>query len=426
MRIFGTHEWSTIEQMRNCLESAPEPDVLGVLCADGHYGYSQPVGGVVAYRNFISPSGVGYDIGCGNMAVCTNIKASDVPFYEFDNFADEILRRVSFGMGRNNDEPMDDPVFDLIRNAHDGKQRGMLDLVTRQLGTVGSGNHYVDVLRDEQTDLLWVAVHFGSRGFGHKTATRFMNIAAGQPEDLEHKAEAGSPPFTLSVNSTAGQDYIAAMQLAGEVAYAGRRQVIAKVLEILGNPKVIDTVHNHHNYAWEEVHGGQRYWVVRKGATPAFPGQRGFVGGSMGDISVILRGVDSPTSVEALYSTVHGAGRVMSRNQAIKGKHRWVCPKCSRFYQTPEKPPKDLLCVEHREALVRQQITDPINFDEVIEGLSAQRISVRGGGADETPQVYRQLSSVIDAHRGTVEILHTLRPLVVVMAPKHVKDKYKD
>src|SRR5258705_1227636 len=111
------------------------------------------------------------------------------------------------------------------------------------------------------------------------------------------------------------------MTLAGQYAYAGREGVLARVLEILGG-KARFTVHNHHNFAWRETHEGHEFWVVRKGATPAFPGQWGFVGGSMGDISVVIRGVESRESKSALYSTVHGAGRVMSRTQAA-GKIRW-------------------------------------------------------------------------------------------------------
>src|SRR4029453_6554680 len=177
------------------------------------------------------------------------------------------------------------------------------------------------VLEDEQGG-LWVGVHFGSRGFGPKKATGFMNIARGRQWD--HGGGEGSmdaPPLLLSLEKPSGQDYVTAMELAGKYAYAGREAVVAKGLEILG-ASATWSVHNHHNFAWREEHRGSDYWVVRKGATPAFPGQYGFVGGSMGDISVILRGVDSEASREALYSTVHGAGRVMSRTQAA-GKQRW-------------------------------------------------------------------------------------------------------
>jgi tRNA-splicing ligase RtcB len=249
-----------------------------------------PIGGVVAYQNFVSPSGVGYDIACGNMAVATSLTTSDIEPADMPKLADEIQRRISFGMGRKNNEPIDSPVFDQIARSPVRQQRGLLQTARNQLGTVGSGNHYVDILEDED-GRFWVGVHFGSRGFGHKTARGFMNIARGRPfDDGRGEGEMDAPPLLLDVNRPSGQDYIAAMQIAGDYAYAGREAVVGKVLQILGT-QAIAKVHNHHNFAWRERHGGGVYWVVRKGATPAFPEQEGFVGGSMGDISVILRGL---------------------------------------------------------------------------------------------------------------------------------------
>src|SRR5690606_6222621 len=127
-----------------------------------------------------------------------------------------------------------------------------------QLGTVGSGNHYVDVFRDED-DNVWIGVHFGSRGLGHRTASHFMKRAG---DDLNIMDEA---PHTLDTRTKDGQDYIAAMTLAGMYAYAGRDWVCARVAEIIGGD-IVDEVHNHHNFAWFEEHHGEWYWVVRKGA----------------------------------------------------------------------------------------------------------------------------------------------------------------
>src|SRR5438445_3958095 len=122
------------------------------------------------------------------------------------------------------------------------------------------------------------------------------------------------PPAVVDEDSELGRRYIAAMQLAGRYAYAGREWVVDRVRQIIGG-SVTEEVHNHHNFAWRETHGGKDLWVVRKGATPAFPGQRGFVGGTMGEISVILKGVENESAEESLYSTVHGAGRVLGRMQ---------------------------------------------------------------------------------------------------------------
>ena len=196
------------------------------------------------------------------------------------------------------------------------------ELARQQLGTVGSGNHYVDLLEDAEGH-VWIGVHFGSRGFGHRTATGFMRIAAGRPVGRRprRRRDGRASLFCCLWTPPSGQDYFEAMTIAGEYAYAGREAVVERVRAILG-ASVTDSVHNHHNFAWREAHDGESRVVVRKGATPAFPGQRGFVGGSMGDASVILEGVDSSASRAALYSTVHGAGRVMSRTQAAGRRQR--------------------------------------------------------------------------------------------------------
>jgi tRNA-splicing ligase RtcB len=190
------------------------------------------------------------------------------------------------------------------------------------------------------------------------------------------------------------------MTLAGRYAYAGREAVARHVVRGILGAKAIEEVHNHHNFAWREEHEGERYWVVRKGATPAFPGQKGFVGGSMGDDAVIIEGVDSPASREALFSTVHGAGRIMSRT-AAKGKFVKVDGKRIR-----------------KEGLVRH--------DEMMKWIADKNVVLRGGDLDEAPQAYRRLPDVLAAHEGTIRILHTLKPLGVAMAGKDIVDPYKD
>ena len=194
---------------------------------------------------------------------------------------------------------------------------------------------------EDEEGTVWVGVHFGSRGFGHKTASGFLALAQGLPFDgRANEGEMDSPPVLFEVDSELGEAYIAAMELAGDYAYAGRDVVVAKVLEILG-AEAVHEVHNHHNFAWREEHFGRTYWVIRKGCTPARPGQEGFVGGSMGDESVILEGVESVENEQALYSTVHGAGRVMSRTQAagrVRRRKRYVCTDrdCDRVFETSQ------------------------------------------------------------------------------------------
>lgn len=190
-----------------------------------------------------------------------------------------------------------------------------------QFGTVGSDNQYVDLLEDE-AGFVWIGVHFGSRGLGHTSATKYLKAAGGR--DGTHV-----PPTVVTEESELGRRYIAAMEQAGRYAYAGREWVVERVRRIIGGA-VTDSVHNHHNYTWRETHGSRDLWVVRKGATPAFPGQRGFVGGSMGDDAVILEGVQTPEAASALYSTVHGAGGVFGRREAFRrfSARRWR-PGCA-------------------------------------------------------------------------------------------------
>src|SRR5690606_13390558 len=169
------------------------------------------------------------------------------------------------------------PVFDDDRwTVHPGVAQ-LKDLARRQLGTVGAGNHYINLMEDTESGDLWVAVHFGSRGFGHKTASGFLNLAAGRPFDARLPGESmDMPPVLLRIDSELGRAYHEAMKLAGAYAYAGRDVVVDQVLAILG-AEVTFEVHNHHNFAWEEEHGGEQVIVVRKGATPSHPGQMSFV-----------------------------------------------------------------------------------------------------------------------------------------------------
>ena len=422
LTIFGAADERTIAQMKNCL--AVEEGAIGVLCADNHLGYSQPIGAAVAYHEHISPSGVGFDIGCGNKAVMTDLMADDV---DIPSVMDEIVRRISFGIGRINNEPVDHPVLDEIRNAAFAPQRALYDLAAEQLGTVGAGNHYVDLFADE-AGRLWVGVHFGSRGFGHKTASGFLALArGGRFEDPAFEGEMMSPPVVFHVESELGQAYIEAMTLAGKYAQAGRDAVCDKVLEILG-AKEIESVHNHHNYAWREEHGGELWWVIRKGCTPAFPGQRGFVGATMGEDSVILEGTNE--GYKALFSTVHGAGRVMSRREAAGRRRRgWVCPAQGCGWTTVSKGKADACPKCGRSKLVKgwvQVKPGKVDFDAVRAELKRKGIELRGGAADEAPAAYKRLDEVLAEQGGTIRVIHRLRPLGVAMAGPDVYDPYKD
>ena len=405
IKTFGDVDQRSLEQLERCM-AAGDAD-YGVLCADHHPGYSQPIGGGIAYEGHVSPSGVGYDIGCGNKAARTDLIVGDLDALGgVEAVMGEITRRISFGMGVPAAERSDHAVLDRIRNAEFAPQRKLAQLAESQLGTVGSGNHYVNVMADED-DRVWVGVHFGSRGFGHKTASGFLALAQGLPFDGKaHDGEMDSPPVLFEIDSELGRSYVAAMELAGEYAYAGRDIVVAKVLEILG-AEAVHEVHNHHNFAWFESHHGRDYWIVRKGCTPARPGQEGFVGGSMGDDSVILEGVESADATDSLFSTVHGAGRVMSRTQAagrVRRRKRYVCTArdCGRIFEidgvsSTAGVPKSGVCPDHpgaglKKVWVEEQVKPGVvDWPAVQARLREQGIVLVGGGADEAPEVYKRL-----------------------------------
>jgi tRNA-splicing ligase RtcB len=433
IKTFGPVDERSLKQLERCMEAGDAE--YGVLCADHHPGYSQPIGGGIAYEGYVSPSGVGYDIGCGNKAVGTELTRTDVDALgSVEHVMGEITRRISFGMGVAAQERVEHPVLDKIRNAEFRPQRKLAPLAESQLGTVGSGNHYVNLMEDEE-GFIWVGVHFGSRGFGHKTASGFLALAQGLP--FEGKASEGamdSPPVLFEVGSELGDAYVAAMELAGEYAYAGRDVVVAKVLEILG-AEAVHEVHNHHNFAWREEHFGRSYWVIRKGCTPARPGQEGFVGGSMGDESVILEGVGGPEAEDSLFSTVHGAGRVMSRSQAagrIRRQTAYACSVRDCEFSVPAKGYKGEACPDHPTAKMRkwrsEQVVRPgvVDWPAVQARLREQGIVLVGGGADEAPEVYKRLPDVLAAHAGSVRVKHRLRPLGVAMAGRDIYDPYKD
>ena len=395
-----------------------------------------PIGGVIALKDQVMPAGVGYDIACGNCAVQTKVKADDL---DTSKLMDEIASVLSFGVGQKNTEMVDDPVIEQIAHAHVKEQAAMVQLAQQQLGTIGSGNHYVDLFRDEQ-GWAWVGVHFGSRGFGHKTASGFLALAQGKRwGDKASEGGMESVPLFIPLDTPLGQDYLTAMQLAGAYAYAGRNWVVDRVLTILGTTGQ-QRVHNHHNFAWRETHGGESYLVIRKGATPAFPGQKGFIGGSMGEDAVIVTGLESEASAAALYSTVHGAGRAMSRTEAA-GKRRtrkaWTCNNHRHCdgklpIQTPlNVDGSNPRCPKCESKMSKSRVTEVkstgrVDWPAAQARLKTQGIELRGGGADEAPEAYKRLPEVLAYHEGTIRIDHRLTPIGVAMAGMSEFDPYRD
>ena len=401
--VFGSHDPKTIEQLKDVATRAER----AALMADGHVGYVMPIGGVAAYDRKASVVGVGFDIACGNAAIRTNLTLDRFERTHLEQLADAIQRSISFGVGRRNeshDAPVDDPLFGgpewLALHEVAGKHEhdSLLRKARAQLGTVGSGNHYVDVFADE-AGVLWVGVHFGSRGLGHTIASGFLALS----QNRKWGERVKESEALLDLATPLGDAYWELMQLAGKYAYAGREWVAREVVHMLGG-RELELVHNHHNFAWKEVHDGRELVVVRKGATPAFPGQKGFIGGSMGDDAVIVEGArdgDAAMQRGAMYSTVHGAGRVMSRTQARGKVKGWGA---------------------------KARIVSPglVSWDMVQDWLGPKGVILRGGGLDEAPQAYRRLPEVLAAQGDTIRVLRTLRPIIVVMAGENEFDPYKD
>ncbi|MEE8393884.1 MAG: RtcB family protein [Rhodospirillales bacterium] len=346
--------------------------VQGALMADAHLGYSLPIGGVVATKGVIVPSWVGYDIGCGMSAVMT-------PFY-VDHVADEDCRRRIFeavyrsvptGTGGRH-ETKADWACGLPRTEF---ADGLYDSLGRlQLGTLGSGNHFIEVGHDEK-GRIWVVIHSGSRGFGYKTAQHYMKAAAGG------KAREGHYP--LDANSRDGRDYIDDMNFALAFALENRERMILATLKDInwaihgkaGTPDVDrDTFINRtHNHAVLREIGGQTTWIHRKGATHAEKDMMGVIPGSMLTGSFVVRGLGNPDS---LFSSSHGAGRALSRREA-----------------------KRTLSLE--------------DFQRQMEGITAL---VSPATIDESPMAYKDIFTVMEEQRSLIDVVHHLKPIINVKA----------
>ena len=389
--VWGEPLTNAVAQMANCLRVGA---YKSALCADHHLGYAVPIGGVLAYHDKVSPSAVGYDIGCGNRAVRLAVQIEDIRG-DISKIMDDVVRHFSFGMGRKNNQRVDHPLF------HDDPAwdlesvQPLKSLAQDSLGTLGGGNHHLCILHDEQ-GRVWLANHFGSRGLGHKIATHYIKAGGG-------KDGINVDPVVLDVNSDLGREYIMAMALAGRFAYAGRDWVLDQLATLMcgSTEAIVESIHSHHNYAWLEEHDGEKLWVVRKGATPAFPGQKGFVGASMGEPSVIIEGIDSEEARLSLRSAPHGAGRQLSRTEAA-GKVKWKNGVKTRVSQ------------------------GKVSQEMMHDWVKKAGVELRGAGVDESPHCYKRLTDVLAAHSNTLKVIHTLTPVGVAMAGDTDFDPWKD
>jgi tRNA-splicing ligase RtcB (3'-phosphate/5'-hydroxy nucleic acid ligase) len=303
LKVFGKHDDATIAQMRNCMGVGNV--AAGVICADGHLGYAQPVGGVIAYEKQISISGVGFDIGCGNMAV-----RLDTPFAAIEDkvgaIIKDVARVISFGIGRSNEERVEHDLFDDADAWRESDMEAYRQKAVAQLGTSG------------RATTMWISCAMRRAWSGSACISAAVASAtpARRATSRRRGARTACTYCRRSSTRTASSAAATSRRCSSPAATPMRAASgWSSVRKIIGGAAT-DKVHNHHNYAWRETHNGRDLWVVRKGATPAFPGQRGFVGGSMGDDAVIIEGVDGAEARASLYSTVHGAGRLFDRMEA--------------------------------------------------------------------------------------------------------------
>jgi tRNA-splicing ligase RtcB len=337
--VYGDVDQRAVDQLERCAEAG---DACAACCAPTATSATPSRSAAPSPTRLHQPVGVGYDIACGNKAVRTNLLADDIA--RPAGLMDEIFERISFGVGRKNNEPVDHPVLDAIKTADFAPQRQLYDLAAKQLGTVGAGNHYVDLFAGDD-GYVWVGVHFGSRGFGHKTATGFLALAEGKRSGARTEGEMDSPPILFHVDSDLGQAYIEAM--TSPASTPTRAATPSSTRCSRSSAPSTYEVHNHHNFAWRERHDDTDVWVVRKGCTPAFPGQEGFVGATMGEPSVILEGVDSDASARpALQHRPRRRPRHVRTQAAGKSRKRWACNNrdCDWFAGPGEHKPEDGNC----------------------------------------------------------------------------------
>jgi tRNA-splicing ligase RtcB len=354
--------------------------LAGALMPDAHVGYGLPIGGVLATDNAVIPFAVGVDIACR-----MRLSVYEVSPYLLGQkktlFENALLEQTAFGVGaewkvskRPQHAVLDDAAWDatsLLKKLHDN--------AARQLGTSGTGNHFVEwgsfrlhepMLGLAPGEYLALLSHSGSRSVGFKIADRYSKLAREIHPDLD---ESVRQMAWLSLDSEAGQEYWLSMELAGRFASANHQVIHRRVAYAVGL-KEAAVVENHHNFAWSEsLPDGRKVIVHRKGATPAGAGVLGVIPGSMGDPGFVVRGRGLDDSLQ---SASHGAGRQMSRKSALS---------------TISKRTRD-------------------------EYLKDRGVTLLGGGLDESPQAYKPIEQVIMAQQQLVDVMGKFTPRIVRMA----------
>lgn len=332
--------------------------IKGALMPDAHTGYTLPIGAVVATDSVVFPAFVGYDIGCGMCAVPTSFKKWQVRDFSKAIF-NRIYETVPVGFSHNST----DTEWDYSKLSMTDKMKEVFSKDgLKQLGSLGSGNHFIEIGYDEN-DSVWIILHSGSRGVGHAMATHYMKMASG-----DGKAREGF--YGLKADSENGKEYINDLAFCLEFALANRKEMIQRVAKCIrkyciGKADFDSLINRNHNHA--EFKDGM--WIHRKGATHAEKGMGGVIPGNMKDGSFIVEGLGNPDS---LCSSSHGAGRAMGRKEAEKS------------------------------------ITMS-SFKKSMEGIQAK---VCDGTLDEACFAYKDIYKVMELQGNLVKILHHVRPLI--------------
>lgn len=360
--------------------------VGGALMPDAHQGYGLPIGGVLATDNAVIPYGVGVDIGC-RMA----LTVFDIPESHFLNaqshYKRELVAHTKFGAGNGfkGTQMTDHAVLDNPLFRTSSLVRSLYDRAASQLGTSGGGNHFVEwgiiefAQRDEVLGIdagRYVALltHSGSRGLGATIAGHYTRLA----KDLCRLPREAANLAYLSLDSEAGQEYWLAMNLAGDYASACHEIIHNKLVKAIGG-QVLARVENHHNFAWQEMLDKKPVIVHRKGATPAGKGVMGIIPGSMTAPGFLVRGRGEESSIN---SASHGAGRQMSRTQAVKSLSR----------------------------------------SDLKKALADHGVTLIGAGLDEAPMAYKDIHKVMAAQTDLVDVVATFQPKMVRMADDGSKE----
>ena len=344
--------------------------VQGALMPDVHLGYSLPIGGVVATDNVIVPAWVGYDIGCGMCALKTDLVLEDI-MERREDILKSIYRAIPIGLGgtHNTKQPWLES-DELFRTAI---VDNLLAKKGRQLGTLGSGNHFIEIGVDKE-DHVWIIIHSGSRGLGHGVATHYMKVAS-----KSDKAREGH--FGLSVTSLEGQHYLTDLNFCLEFALESRKRMLAEtyfdICRTIGNatPSMIGSEHminRNHNHAEKNSDG---LYIHRKGATHAEKGMLGVIPGNMRDGSFIVKGKGN---YDSLCSSSHGAGRVLGRAQARR----------------------ELSLEEFKETMSNADVVGKVEDSTI----------------DESPMAYKNIFDVMELQKDLVEVVDYVRPILNIKA----------